>query len=573
MHEIFHFMTSTVKPHKDKKSEANANHRKSSGNAPWFLRQYYPLLWLFIIGMLLFGRTIGFDYTYLDDHTLILANIEPLQHMSHLKRAFSEDVFRTATGGGYYYRPVLTISFMVDAMMGKGKFGMFHFSNIVYHILATWLFFVFLTKIGWEERKSLAFSVIFLVHPMITQAVAWVPGRNDTLLAIMVFGAFIAWIDYLDKRHLKYLLVHFALFALGMLTKESAIVVPVLVLLFTVWHLRIKTGRITLALAGWAIILVLWWVVRQAALGNENNVPFHLQMLSAFKNVPALLPFLGKMLFPVDLSVFPILADMKISSILGVVVLALLVMLWFFSRPRGLFFPLFGLAWFVVFLLPSFVSISGQIPNFSEHRGYLSLAGLMIYILSCDPVRHADFSRKIPLSMALLVALIFSVATFTHSRHFSDRFAFWQNAVDTSPSHAFNYNNLGAMYYLENDLEKAEPLFLKALSINPAEPMANSNAGLVAMRKNRPEEAERYYLEEIRINPRFDHVYYNLGLLYIRYNRVEEAVTQWKRNLEINPWYPDAYQALYQVYTQMNMPQARQELVLQANRYGIQMNQ
>lgn len=566
-------MTSTVKSHKDKKSEANANHRKSSGTAPWFLRQYYPLLWFFILGLLLFGRTIGFDYTYLDDHTLILANIEPLQHISHLKRAFSEDVFRTATGGGYYYRPVLTISFMVDAMIGQGKFGMFHFSNIIYHVLATWLFFVFLKKIGFEERKSLTFSIIFMAHPMITQAVAWVPGRNDTLLAIMVFGAFIAWIDYLDKGKLKYLLVHFTFFAVGMLTKESAIVVPVLVVLFTVWHLRIKTGRITLAFAGWAMILVLWWLVRNAALGNENNVPFHLQMLSAFKNIPALLPYLGKMLFPVDLSVFPILADMKISTILGIIVLAIVILLWFFSRPRELFFPLFGLTWFVVFLLPAFVSISGQIPNFSEHRGYLSLAGMMICILSCDPVRQADFSRKIPLLLALMVAVVFSVATFAHSSHFSDRFAFWQNAVDTSPSHAFNYNNLGAMYYLENDLEKAEPLFLKALSVNPAEPMANSNAGLVCMQTNRPEEAERYYLEEIRINPRFDHVYYNLGLLYIRYNRVEEAVTQWKKNLEINPWYSDAYLALYQVYTQMNMPQARQELVQQAQHYGIQMNQ
>lgn len=566
-------MISTSKSHREKKNEANANHRKSSGQTPWYLRQYYPLLWFFMLGLLLFGRTIGFDYTYLDDHTLILANIEPLQHLSHIKRAFSEDVFRTATGGGYYYRPVLTISFMVDAMTGQGKFGMFHFSNIVYHVLATWLFFVFLTRCRFDMRKSLLFSFIFMVHPMITQAVAWVPGRNDTLLAIMVFGAFIAWIDYLDKGKLKYLLIHFVFFALGMLTKESAIVVPVLVVLFTVWHLRIKTGRITLAFAGWAMILVLWWLVRNAALGNENNVPFHLQMLSAFKNIPALLPFLGKMLFPVDLSVFPILADMKISTILGIIVLAILILLWFFSRPRELFFPLFGLTWFVVFLLPSFVSISGQIPNFSEHRGYLSLAGLIIYILSCDPVRHADFTRKIPLSMALLVAIVFSVATYAHSSHFSDRFAFWQNAVYTSPSHAFNYNNLGAMYYLENDLKKAEPLFLKALSINPAEPMANSNAGLVCMQTNRPEEAERYYLEEIRINPRFDHVYYNLGLLYIRYNRVEEAVTQWKKNLEINPWYPDAYQALYQVYTQMNMPQARQELVQQAQRYGIQMNQ
>ena len=515
---------------------------------PKLLRKGFPLLWFAILAFVLFSQSLNYSYTYLDDQTLILGNMTNLQSPSYLSKAFSEDVFHSPSGHGFYYRPLLTLSFMADAMIGKGSFFMFHFSNITYHILATFLLFLFLTEVGYDRARSFLFSLVFLVHPMVTQAVAWVPGRNDTLLAIYILASFLFWLKYLKKGHNGYLVLHLLFYLVALLTKENAVVLPLLIVLYSGFVLRtpLKTYRLTAL--GWTVITILWAVIRYKSLGGENSVSFSTQILSIVNSLPAVLPFLGKTIFPFDLSVFPILADMKISIILGILAIGVLAFLAGITRPKPWFLYFFGILWFLVFLVPSFVSINNQIPNFSEHRSYLSLVGIILFMMECNPVKKADFSLMVPVACMAGLCLLFGTLTFLHLPNFKNQFAFWQNAVDTSPSHAFNYNNLGAMYFLNNDLEKAEPFFRKALQINPVEPMANSNTGLICMRTDRPAEAEKYYLEEIRINPAYDHVYYNLGLLYYNHSRYDEGIQYWEKTLTINPTYADAYKALLFAY-------------------------
>ena len=504
----------------------------------------FTLLWFAIIAFVLFGQSIRFNYTYLDDQLLILGKMDRLQSFSTLKTVFSEDVFQSPPGRGYYYRPVLTLSFMADAMIGKGSFAMFHFSNIAYHILATFLLFLFFMELGYDRLRSMLFGLFFLVHPMVTQAVAWVPGRNDTLLAIFIIGSFIFWLKFLKQGRRRYLLLHLFFYILALLTKENGVVLPLMIVLYTAVVIRPAFSRYFLAGIGWVIITLVWAVARHNALGGAAAVPFSLQLLSVFKSLPAMIPFLGKVLFPFNLSVFPILADMKVSAILGILTLVVLGFLVWRSKPKQWFLCFFGLLWFVAFLAPSFVSVNHQIPNFSEHRSYLSLAGILLFILATGPVVKINFTRPVPVSVFLGICLLFSGLTFLHARYFKDQLTFWQNAVDTSPSHAFNYNNLGAMYFLQGDFPKAEPYFRKALEINPAEPMANSNTGLICMNTNRPAEAEKYYLEEIRVNPAYDHAYYNLGLLCYKQGRYDESFSLWEKTLTINPAYSEAYNNL-----------------------------
>jgi hypothetical protein len=536
---------------------------------PRFLSKGFPLLWFAIAAFALFGQSLSFSYTYLDDQTLILNNLDKLQSASYVSAAFSEDVFHSPSRHGFYYRPVLTLSFMADAMIGKGSFTMFHFSNIIFHILATFLLFLFFVELGFDRIRSFLFGLVFLVHPMITQAVAWVPGRNDTLLAIFILGSFLFWLKYLKSGSNRYVVLHLLFYALALLTKENAIVLPVLILAYSTLLLHMPMKKQAIAGTGWVIVTVIWAVIRYNALGGDSEVPFSLRLVSTFNNLPAALPYLGKALFPFDLSVYPILADMKVSAILGIAAFGALALLVMITKPKRWVYYFFGLFWFLAFLVPSFVSDNVTIPNFSEHRSYLSLAGILFIIMECDPVKKTNFSRLIPVSIVIAICLFFSLLTFLHTRYFRDRFIFWQNAVETSPTHAFNFNNLGAMHFLEGDLEIAETLFRKALSINPYEPMANSNTGLVCMRTDRPAEAEKYYLEEIRINPSYDHVYYNLGLLYYKYSRYEEGVVQFEKTLTINPTYSDAYKALLFAYEKLERRADYERIMLLAKKNGV----
>ncbi len=558
-------MTS-IKPGKRKVDEWP----KSGDESPKILTRSMPLLWFAIVAFILFGQTINYGYTYLDDQTLIMGNMDKLQSVSYLPKAFSEDAFHTPSGHGFYYRPILTLSFMADAMIGKGSFSLFHFSNIIYHILAVFLLFLFLTEAGYDRTRSFLFSLIFLVHPMVTQAVAWVPGRNDTLLSISILGSFLFWLKYLKSGSSLHVILHLTFYAVALLTKENAIVLPVLIVFYSSLILRTPPKKYIIAIPGWIIITLIWAVVRYQALGGESNVPFATQIQSIIGNLPGVLPFLGKSLLPFDLSVFPILADMKISIILGIIAIAVLTLLVGISKPRQWFLYFFSILWFLAFLLPSFISVNNQVRDFSEHRSYLSLVGILLFILASNPVRKVNFTRILPALIVTGICLLFAMLTFIHTRYFKDQITFWQNAVDTSPSHAFNYNNLGAMYFLNNDLEKAEPFFRKALLINPKEPMANSNTGLICMRTDRPAEAEKYYLEEIRINPGYDHVYYNLGLLYYNYSRYDEGIAQWEKTLTINPGYTDAYKALLFAYDQLKRRDDYERIRVKAIEYGVQ---
>lgn len=532
-------------------SNRNASTRKEEepgGIPPWVLRKGYPLLWLAIVGFVIFGRTIGFDYTYLDDQTLVLNQMEQLKSPYFIRTAFSGDVFHAGNQSGYYYRPLLTLSFMADAMIGGGSFKMFHFSNIIYHVLATFILFLFLCRTGHPVRWGFLLSLVFLVHPMITMVVAWVPGRNDSLLAILVLSAFILWIKFMKEGRPVWLLAHLLLFAMAMLTKENAIALPILIILYTILILKGSPRKLLMPAAGWIVIIVGWALLRAGMLPGDSPLPFSAQLLSVLKNLPAILPFLGKILFPFNLSVFPILADMKIPAIQGLAALGLLLAMVLLTREKQWGWYIFAVIWFLSFLVPTFISVNDKIPYFSEHRAYLSVVAILMIFLHTPPVKNKAMTGWKTWFPAAAIIIFFGVLTVMHSRHFRDNFSFWQSAVESSPSHAFNYNNLGAMYYMANDLPNAEKYFRKALNINQYEPMANSNTGLVCMHTDRPSEAEKYYLEEIRINPLFDHVYYNLGLLYYRYNRTPEAIVQWEKNLEVNPYYTDAYRALLHVY-------------------------
>lgn len=536
---------------------------------PKLLGKGFPLLWFAIAAFILFGRSITFNYTYLDDQTLILNNLDKLRSASYFFKAFNEGVFHDPSGIGFYYRPVLTLTFMADAMIGKGIFSIFHFSNIVYHILATFLLFLFFIETGYDRKRSFLFGLLFLVHPLVVQAVAWVPGRNDPLLAIFILASFLFWLKYQKSGSKVFVFFHLLFYCIALFTKENAVVLPVLIIFSGIFIMHTPWKRYAIPALGWVVLTVGWAVIRHHVLGSANEVGLSTQFSSMFRNMPALVPFIGKVLFPFSLSVFPILADMKVPSILGIMAIAGLAGLIGTTRPKQWAYYFFGLLWFLAFLVPSFISFNNQIRDFSEHRSYLSLAGILLVIMECNPVKKTDFSRFIPVAAIAGVLVLFSVLTFLHLRNFRDQFAFWQNAVDTSPSHAFNYNNLGAMYYLNGDLEKAEQLYREALRINPNETMVNGNIGLVCMNTNRPAEAEKYYLEEIRINPHYDNVYYNFGLLYYNHSKYEEAIRLWEKTLTVNPGYTDAYRALLFTYEKLGKREDYERIAAKSRENGV----
>jgi hypothetical protein len=253
-------------------------------------------------------------------------------------------------------------------------------------------------------------------------------------------------------------------------------------------------------------------------------------------------------------------------GIAGILVISTMIIL---TKQKDWRRILFAVAWYILFLIPAFIKSKSQEPDFTEHRVYVSLAGLIMLLMETDPVKRCrmlDAGCKIVFAV---VFLVFGVLTVFHSRNYRDRIAFWTNAVEMSPSHAFNYNNLGAMYYLDDNQALAEQYFRKAVEVNPSEPLANGNIGLVCMNTGRDAEAEKYYLREIGINPMYDNAYFNLGLLYYRNNLIELAMENWEKTIQINPYFSEAYDNLMQVYSMAGRTLDEQRIRATAAANGI----
>ena len=516
-----------------------------------FLESWHPFFWITFLILLVYSATLFYNIVYLDDNVLVTGQYQFNQNLSNIPQAFQEDIFRTPHNDGSFYRPLERLTFIFDAQWGEQSVVFVsHFSNVLLHILAMCLFFVFLLKFNIRKVWALLFVLVFSIHPLSAQTVAFISGRNDSLLAIFIFPALIFFLYFLQNQKNKYFLGHLFFFALALLIKETATILPILcafyVLIFIGWRKIIENYKTYLNLIiGWIGIVIFWFLVRLLVLHNFIGNSDYNIFFSIYKNLPSLIPSIGKIFLPFNLSVFPVIKDMTFSY--GLITLILLGFWFFFSEKKKLKLIIFGFSWFFLFILLTLIQPINTDTNFSENRIYLPMFGFVFIILGLgiikiptilkEKINYELNKKKIILFIGLLIILIFSLITIYRNQYYKNGLNFWKNAAETSPSYAFNHNNLGAMEYLAGDMKNAEKEYKIALELNPTEPMAHNNLGLVYVNENKLAEAEAEYKKEIEINPNYDNVYYNLGLLYWNEKRYDEAISNWKKTLEINPNY------------------------------------
>ena len=151
-------------------------------------KKFHPYLLIILIGILLYVWTAFFDFSYFDDQALIVENSEIIGDVSNVGRLFVDDAFFSEQN--FYYRPLLNLSLMLDMQVSGILPWFFHLTNSGLHILAACLLFAVLIKLHTSRGRALWLSLFILIHPALVQAVAWIPGRNDSLLAIFILSAF-----------------------------------------------------------------------------------------------------------------------------------------------------------------------------------------------------------------------------------------------------------------------------------------------------------------------------------------------------------------------------------------------
>ena len=489
-------------------------------------------------GFLLYAHTLRFGFNYLDDNT-ILDHLYFLRNAGNILEVFRHDVFFSPQGTGSYYRPLMNLSLMLDAQFGGTDPFVYRLINLLLHLLVSCLVFRLLTKMKYPEKPAFYFSLFFALHPVLAQTVCWIPGRNDSLLAAFSIAAFISALDFRETGRFRHVFLHMLFFGLAMLTKESAVSLIPLCVIYCVWVDKKSGFPVSPLLASsWIVTLGLWFLLRNNAIPHLVNVTGMDVLKSVFINFPAVISGIGNIVLPFNIFILAVPRDIYLAP--GLAAAAALGLALFLSKEKRVARFTFGFAWFILFLLPSLISASPSVPaNSMPHRIYLPFFGFIPVFLEIDWIKN--FRKAGVSAVGILVLIALSAVTFVRSLNYKDRLSFWHSAAASSPHSALARRNLGAMLYLEGRQDEAESEFKQALNINPFEPMAHNNLGLIYASKKMFREAQEEYGRELAVNPNYDGAYFNLGVMYYGMGKIGEAEKCWLKTIEINPDYSDAY--------------------------------
>jgi protein O-mannosyl-transferase len=535
----------------------NKNKNKNQKAFPFIkneLRIY--LLILVIVPSLLYFRVVNFGYSGLDDG-MIVTNINDVQGSPfNLKNAFSHDAYN-GNEGDTFYRPVQTISFMADAKIGGKDLWIYHLSNLIFHILTVIALFFFLKKIGIKDTISFLLSLLFAVHPLFTNDVAWIPARGDILLCLFSLLSFITLLEYFNDRKTVYIILHSLVFLLAMFSKETAVLVPALILGYLYFVLKRKfiLKEILPFLLIWIITFGLFFILRQGVIKTSptSNV---FGIIPFLKNLPTIPIIFGKFFIPYNLCTMPLYTNAAIIS--GTIVLILFNALTFKFIRKEKRIIIWGWAWFLAFSVPAmflrtyFATIGIE---YFEYRAYLPVIGILIvggFILS-DLSFNISFRKMI--AIAIPVLLVYSLIAFNHSADFADTFSFFNSAIKTNPDNAMAWGERGSAYSNIGSNEKALSDMDNAIRICPTYPLPYYNKGTYYVSIKDHYKAEYYFAQAIKydtigvdVNVLKERTYISLSFEKIFLRKFDEGKALLKKAISKYPGNSDLYDYLGQAY-------------------------
>lgn len=498
---------------------------------------------LALIVFALYFKSLSFDFVALDDYDLIINKQHILRETKNIPLLFKTNLFMSESGA--YYRPIVMMSFMVDALIGGKNPFVYHLSNVIYHLISCFLLFVFLKNLTANNLKSFILSLIFTIHPALSQAIVWIPGRNDSLLFIFLSLSFITMIKShttSQKKKLGLLIISLTSFLIALLTKENA----TLILLFITFYFiflrdkEIDYKKIIRIFLLYSIPLIIYFSMRLTAdVKSPETENLIISINDYFKGI---INYFGKIFIPVNLSVLTLPENINlVYGIISILIFSVLSL----AGIRDIKIYAFGILWFLLFSISGMIDLIG-FTNFLDHRLYAPIVGVFI---SLSQIKIFDRLKSEIIFLAFIVystSLIYM--NINHTINFKDELTFYKSAVETAPKSFFAHRGLANVYHRMKDYDLAEKHYRFSISLNPNSAETFLNLGINFKKKGMLDSAETYFIKSIELNPELKTAYNNLGNLYLQNNLLDKAEFYLRRAIQINPTYFEAYNNLGVLY-------------------------
>jgi tetratricopeptide (TPR) repeat protein len=514
-----------------------------------------------------FANTLKGPFIY-DDTTQIVQN-QLIQQGKHFRTALTSEVWafkgEKEEAWSNYWRPTFVLWLMLNfRWFGLDSTVGWHAGNILLHALVALLAYGWLRRLNMAWPLAAAIVLIFAVHPVQVESVAWISGSPNMLSAAAMLGALWLVVSTQAQLHPFKRAAAVILFALGLTAKETGALFPLVVFVAafvldptTASSLQQRARRALNVMMPFMLVTVAFFIARYFILGqffvhaHQSEGPGH--VLATLPSV--IIFYIRQTIFPYWIGPSYPLRPMTFSQadlinfglplVLIIIVGIGLVIAALRNPVRQI-----GLAMFVATFAPAMNIRAFYLEHIVQDRYlYIPLLGILIVVI---PAAASLLSKLFPMSawraqLACLIAALvacgpLALQTVRYNRLWTNDLALWERAVQTDPNGAISLSKYGYALRRAGRHREAKAVFERALAIR-YRPSPIISLGMLAMDEGQFDQAERSFREVIRRTPELAAAYDQLTICYQRQGRLDDAANVIRQGRAAIPYYKGRFTA------------------------------
>ncbi len=459
-------------------------------------------------------------------------------------------IFQSSVIGNYNPLPIATFA-IEKLVFGLDKPYYWHLDNLILHLICVVLAFRIALMLGLSLQGAFFVAMLFGIHPLRVESVAWLTERKDVLFGVFYLGAIFLYIKYLQTdQNRKYHWWIFLLFVLSLFSKIQAVTLPVTFILID-YYLKGKLNW-KIALSKWPYFVIsatfgiigIFVLKGQGSLEANNTYEwFQRPFVGSF----SFMVYLVKSIVPYRMvPLYPYLKVMSWYMYVSMFILPVTVWFIWFTWKRDYRKVLFGFMFFVInifFLLQILGAGQGYLADRFTYIPYFGLFFIYAYLLE-RLVEWKPMARPIVSGIAVLYLLGLGYITYEQTKIWKDGASMWTHVIKYYSNITTPFGNRGNWYRDHGQRDSALKDYSASIRLNPknAGPY-NSRAKLYFMSNNvdTARLALADYNKAISLKTTNSEFYANRGAAYAKLQMLDSALIDLNKSIEMNPKYATAY--------------------------------
>lgn len=497
-----------------------------------------------LITLVAFLPSLFCDFTNLDDQYYVLNNPDI--------KSISFNSLKTLFTNFYVgnYQPLAMLTYAIEFKLAGLSPFMFHFTNFILHLLNTLLVFIFIKKLSGKNLTAVIAAILFGIHPMHVESVAWVSERKDVLYAFFYIAALITYLKFKESNDKKFYFITLLLFVLSCISKAMAVWLPIVLMLIDYLQdkkISFKPMLNKIPFFAISMFFGLLAIHVQKIQGASTFIDGVNGIYSFSDKIfiasYSLFFYIYKMFLPIGLAVIHPYPD-KITGSLPMIyyvslfvnlVVIILVFISYKKTKKVIFGYLFFFA--NIFQVLQILSIGSAIA--ADRYFYISSIGLFYFIgegfneVYTNP-KYKNY-KQVLIIVSGTIILVFTVMTFNRVNIWKNSATLWTDMIKTYPDNELPYFNRGGYYYEKNQKELALQDFSLAIDKYPYYQGALSARLTLLLDKKDADNAIKDLSTLIKLNPEKTEYYIKRGVLYRDKQQNKLAIEDFESAVKIDP--------------------------------------